>query len=542
MILRDYQTDAITAFFDGVRAGSMSGIISAPTGSGKSAIMADICRTMLVEYPHTKILVCTHRYELISQDEKELKRYYPEAKTGIYSAGLKSRDTSERVVFCGIQSVANRGYEFGKVDLLIIDEAHKVSSTDGTSYAKFIQALKVVNPKLVILGLSASPYRLNSGLLYEGEDRLFDTLYYEIDVLRLINEGYLCQVISKGGVSKIELQDIGTVAGEYNQKELECAANNTALTRKAVDEMVKYGEDRKSWIVFCTGIDHADAVCKEITSRGVSCRVVSSEVDPDERTQILREFKSGLIRCLVNINVLTEGFNAPEIDMVVLLMATKSPAKFCQACGRGMRICEGKEDCLILDFGGNTSRLGTIDAIIPPAGRRAGNGSGQAPVRECPNCHTYNHISVMVCPSCGYQYPVPPPHKLEAYEGAVLSTQEEPKWAIVDGINYSRHIGRDGKKDTLRCDFMTDLQYKPISVWLCVEHTGYAKKRADMYIRAVGGKANTIEEALKECLRWADPARIKVQKDGKFWKVLSFDIPEDVKVTTFQDRINSILS
>jgi len=123
----------------------------------------------------------------------------------------------------------------------------------------------------------------------------------------------------------------------------------------------------------------------------------------------------------------------------------------------------------------------------------------------------------------------------------VLSTQEEPKWAIVDGINYSRHKGRDGKLDTLRCDFMTDIQYKPISVWLCVEHTGYAKKRADMYIRAVGGSANTIEEALKECLRWADPARIKVQKDGKFWKVLSFDIPEDVKVVTFQDRINSIL-
>ena len=148
----------------------------------------------------------------------------------------------------------------------------------------------------------------------------------------------------------------------------------------------------------------------------------------------------------------------------------------------------------------------------------------------------------MVCPICGYQYPIPPPHKLEAYEGAVLSTQEEPIWAVVDGVNYSRHKGRDGKKDTLRCDFMTDIQYNPISLWLCVEHTGYAKKKADMYIKAVGGVANTIDDALKECIRWADPTRIKVQKDGKFWKILSFDIPEDAKVVTFQDRINSILS
>jgi len=541
MILRDYQQDAVTAFFDGVRDGYMSGIISAPTGSGKTALMADICKTVLNQGQHTRIMVCTHRYELIAQDEAELKRYYPEAQTGIYSAGLNSRDTSERVIFAGIQSVANRGYDFGKIDLLIVDEAHKVNHQDGTSYAKLIKALRVVNPKLVILGLSASPYRLNSGLLYDGKDRLFDTLYYEIDVLRLINEGYLCPVISKGGVQKIDLNDVTLIGGEYNGKELEVAANNTVLTRSAVDEMMKYGENRRSWIVFCTGIDHAEAVCKEIASRGVSCCVVSSEVDQVDRVRILDEFKSGKIRCLVNINVLTEGFNVPEIDMVVLLMATKSPAKFCQACGRGMRIAEGKEDCLILDFGGNTARLGTIDAIIPPASKRAGKGSGEAPVRECPKCHTYNHISTMTCPACGYQYPAPSPHLPDAYDGAVLSTQEKPKWAIVDGVNYSRHKGRDGKRDTLRVDFMTDIQYKPVSVWLCLEHTGYAKKRADLYVKSVGGLARDIDGALKECIRWTDPTKIKIQKDGKFWKVLEYDIPDEAPTKSFQEQITAIL-
>ena len=101
---------------------------------------------------------------------------------------------------------------FGKVDLLIIDEAHKVNSADGTSYARLIQDLKTINPNIVILGLSASPYRLDSGLFYEGEGRLFDTLYYEIDIVRLINDGYLCPVISKGGVEKIDLSDVRTTA------------------------------------------------------------------------------------------------------------------------------------------------------------------------------------------------------------------------------------------------------------------------------------------------------------------------------------------
>jgi len=147
----------------------------------------------------------------------------------------------------------------------------------------------------------------------------------------------------------------------------------------------------------------------------------------------------------------------------------------------------------------------------------------------------------MTCPACGYQYPAPSPHLPDAYDGAVLSTQEKPKWAIVDGVNYSRHKGREGKKDTLRVDFMTDIQYKPVSVWLCLEHTGYAKKRADLYVKSVGGLARDIDGALKECIRWTDPTKIKIQKDGKFWKVLEYDIPDEAPTKSFQEQITAIL-
>ena len=279
MILRPYQQDAIDAFFAHVKLPQeYSGIISAPpTGSGKSAILADICKTLLPSGTIRKSSCAHTGTKLIEQDRQELLRHYPEADTGVYSSGLSSRNTKNRAIFCRYPKHHNERIFVRKSDLLIIDEAHKVNSADGTSYARLIQDLKTINPNIVILGLSASPYRLDSGLLYEGEGRLFDTLYYEIDIVRLINDGYLCPVISKGGVEKIDLSDVRTTAGDYNTKDLEVAADSTILTRRAVDEMIAYGHDRKSWMVFTTSINHAQHVSDEITARGIVNHVVTSE-------------------------------------------------------------------------------------------------------------------------------------------------------------------------------------------------------------------------------------------------------------------------
>jgi DNA repair protein RadD len=531
MEMRPYQQEAIDAFFAHVKLGEYSGIISAPTGSGKSAILADICKTLLTLWDNTKIIVCTHRYELIEQDRQELLRHYPEADTGVYSSGLSSRNTKNRVIFAGIQSITAKGFLFGKVDLLIIDEAHKVNSEEGTSYARLIQDLKTTNPNIVILGLSASPYRLDSGLLYEGEGRLFDTLYYEIDIVRLINDGYLCPVISKGGVEKIDLSDVRTTAGDYNSKDLEVAADNTILTRRAVDEIIAYGHDRKAWMVFTTSIQHALHVSDEITARGIVNHVVTSESPQEERELALKQFKAGNLRCIVNVNILTEGFNAPQTDMVVLLMATKSPSKFVQAVGRGMRVCEGKKDCLILDFGGNTTRLGTIDNIQPPRKSRSRkDGTGEAPAKECLKCHSILPISVRTCPECGHEFPAPAPHDPTAYDGDMIQT--EPEWIDVEDVMFSRHLGKNGKTDTLRVDYLTDRSYYPISQWICLDHppNSYPYKKALEFVTALGGHATNIDDALKEyAYTWKLPTRIKAQKDGKFWRVLGIDIPIDAK-------------
>jgi len=185
--LRPYQQDAVNAFFEFVANGGRSGVIAAPTGSGKSIILSEICRQMVTQWHNTRIIICTHRYELIRQDADEFKKLCPGVSTGIYSAGLNRRETDRRVTFAGIQSVTKRAFEFGKIDLLIIDEAHLVNHEEGTQYHRFISDLRIANPNIVILGLSATPYRLDNGLLYEGEGRLFDELIYDISLKRLID-------------------------------------------------------------------------------------------------------------------------------------------------------------------------------------------------------------------------------------------------------------------------------------------------------------------------------------------------------------------
>ncbi|MCK9577432.1 MAG: DEAD/DEAH box helicase [Clostridia bacterium] len=526
--LREYQQEAVNAFFNGVRSGQKSGIICAPTGSGKSAIMAAICKTMQETYPSTKILIATHAYELIEQDAKTLKNYFPNADIGLYSAGLNQKSVNNKVIFAGIQSAFRHSFEFGKIDLLIVDESHRINQKETTQYGKFIKNLKVANPNLVILGLSATPYRMKEGLQYEGEDPLFDGLYYDISVIDLIKQGYLCPVISKGGIDQIDLTNVHITAGDYNIKELESAANKPELTKTAVNEIIEYSKSRKSVLIFTTGINHAKNVCAEIKSRGYECRTITGKTPAGEREKILTDYKNEKFKFLTNVNVLTTGFDNPKIDVIALLISTKSCAKYVQMVGRGMRLAPNKTDCLLLDFGSNVIRHGCIDEIIPPH-KKLKSSPGDAPVRECPTCHTISHISINICPECGFVFPKKDPHDSHAYEGAVISTDRE--WLDVEEINYTRHM-KTGKPDSVRIDFYTNKRTKPYPFWLLLEYPGYPKERARKYIRMCKGKAITTDDALNEAPQWLQPKRIEIKKNKEtgFYEILSFDMPEETEI------------
>lgn len=549
MKLRDYQQDAVNAVFEGVKNGQMSGVIVAPTGSGKSIILAEISRILLTTWVGTKVVVATHVYELLEQNAEKFHLLCPDIQYGIYSAGLKRKETKERIVFAGIQSAAKHAFDFGKVDMLIIDECHRINPNEQTQYGRFIKNLKINNPNVVIVGLSATPYRMDRGLLWEGDNALFEGPYYDISIIKLIEDKYLSPVISKGGVEKIDLKGVKTTAGDYNQKQLEKAASGAELTRAAVDEILACTVDRKSVIIFCTGVDHANMVCREINRRNRElhlmnddeiaerhlitndeikvCRVITGNTPTEERKHLLDDYKNGKFKYLANVNVLTTGFDNPNIDVIVLLTATKSCAKYIQMVGRGMRLAEGKENCLLLDYGGNVIRHGCINDVCP---LKQENGGGDAPVKECPDCHTFCSSATKKCPNCGQVLSGGAKrdaisHDEKAYEGDVISS--DIQWLDVDEVDYIRHK-KAGKPDSIRIDFYVTSRQKPYPMWITPDHGGYAHAKAMQYIHKVGGKATTTDEALKECLLgWLTPTRIAVKKNktSGFWDIISFDIP-----------------
>lgn len=519
MQLRNYQQDAVNGIYDYLRDGiGTSPLVTAPTASGKSVMIAEFCRKTCSEWKGVRIVCVTHSRELISQNEKELRQHYKESNTGIYSAGIGKRNTTAQILFVGIQSIYKKAFQLGKVDILIVDEAHCIPRNAETRYGKFIADLKIANPNLVCVGFTATPYRLDSGTLVEGEDALFDGIAYVCEMKRLISEGWLCPVVSKGGVTKIDLKGVHIRAGDYASNELAHAADDPEIVRLAVAEIVAYGKDRKAWLLFCSGVVHAEHVANEVRKHGIEAEVVTGETPKAERDTTVKKFKDGKLRCLVNVAVFTTGFNAPICDLIALLMATKSTGKYVQIVGRGMRTYPNKENCLLMDYGGNVLEHGMVDDVDPVRTRNIFNVvKNPEPVKECPQCHVILHTRVMQCPACDFIFTATAAHGVEAYAGAVLKDQQETFVVEVKDTWISRHK-KSGKPDSVKVAFYDGAE-KEYAMWLALDHEGYAREKALSIVKQFGGSATTVEMALKESSTWKPVTHIQVRPDGKFFRI-----------------------
>lgn len=537
MILRDYQQEAVDSIFKYWEQGyGDNPLVVAPTGSGKSLIIAEFCKRVCTEWPSVRIACVTDSKELIEQNEKELRSHYPDASTGVYSAGIGRRQTQAQITFAGIQSVFDKADKFGKQDIILIDECHMIGRTDATRYAKFLSDMLMANPNLVVVGLTATPYRLDSGMLHDGEDALFDGIAHVAEVKRLVDLKYLVPVVSKGGVKKIDLSGVHVRAGEYASNELAHAADDPELIRLAVAEITAYGKDRRAWLVFASGVDHAEHVAKEFQSKGIDTKVITGDTEKVERDTTIRRFRDGRLKCLVNVGVLTKGFNAPCCDLIALLMATKSTGKYVQIVGRGMRTCDGKENCLLLDYGGNCITHGMIDEIDPVKKKNIFNCEPTPPpMKECPECHNVSHARVLVCEACGYVFPVTARHGTEAFAGAVMSNQVKPQQVVVAGMWVSRHK-KPGKPDSVKITFYTELDME-YYMWLGLDHTGYYREKSLSVVKQFGGMAITVDEALKESEYWRKPIAISVRPRGKFFDVVAIAFDPNWKPHSQQQRL-----
>lgn len=530
--LRPYQRDSIDAAWAYMRAKPGNPCIVLPTGAGKTIVLAEMIREALTQWPGTRICVVAHVRELVQQNHDKLRAYWPGAPAGIYAAGLGRRDRFEPVIFASIQSVARRSMTLGRFDLLLVDEAHRIPLSGEGQYREFIEGCRQSNPRLRIAGLTATPYRLGGGPVC-GPDYILNEVAYEANVGDLIRDGYLSRLVSKAGASRGDLSDVHVRNGEYVGRELEQAVNVDAIVQAACDEIVTLCASRRAWIVFCAGVKHAEAVCAALRERGIPAATVDGKTASGERAARIEAFQRGELRALVNVNVLSEGFDATHVDAVVLMRPTKSAGLYYQQVGRALRLHPGKTDALVLDFAGNIIEHGPIDAIRPP--RKPGQKvSSAAPMRECPGCPAILPVQVRQCPDCGYQFPFAETarHDATASDAPVLSDEiAAPVEYPVTGVSYARHE-KPGKPPSLKVTYSCG-NLRRFSEWVCLEHGGIPRAKAlSWWMRRdkEGITPRTVEAALDGAIdRLIKPSAILIREHAKYPEIVGHVFPDDVR-------------
>ncbi len=545
---RDYQQAANDAVWDYLRS-STDGhpLVVLPTGAGKSLVIAMMIQQAL-EYGG-RVICLAHRKELLQQNREKIQLLCPEIEVGLNSAGLRRHDFDSDVICAGIQSVYRKALEFGRRELIIVDEAHLISDSEDSMYSRFIGDLVRVNPRARLVGLTATPYRTGEGLL-SGPDRLFSEIVYEAFTGDLIAAGYLCQLTNKP-TGQVDTSTIAIRGGEFVQKAMERVFNDDDIVEAACQELVDQSAGRQSIIVFCAGVDHAEHVAEQLREMtGDQVGVITGQTPKDERAKLLQHFRDGSIRWLVNVDVLTTGFDAPRVDCVAVLRATMSPGLFCQIVGRGLRLHASKSDCLVLDFGGNIQRHGSLDS--PDYGRETGGRSRSQVVEEsverepaqpaeiiCPSCGLEIAARFAFCPECQASVPEAIRHEATADTDGQLLGDEGPVEWVVNDVYWREHRKKNAPDapPTLCMSYWVhrdgadgNLEHQEIREWVCFSHQGFARTKAERWWqdRSETQDPKDVADALRLLGLGAcrHPATITTVKDGKWRRIVSVDYNE----------------
>jgi DNA repair protein RadD len=525
-MLREYQQRSIDQLYEWFRANpSGHPCLVLPTGSGKSHIVAALCKDALQTWPSTRILMLTNQKELIEQNAEKMRQHWPNAPLGIYSAGIGRRELGEPITFAGIQSVHAKAKAIGHCDLVIVDEAHTINHRAEGGYRNLIQGLQEINPALRVVGLTGTPYRLGHGLITD-KPALFDALIEPVTISELVQGGYLCMLRSKVTQERLDATTLHKRGGEYIESEMQAAFDTQTHNTHIVDEVIRLAGNRKSWLFFCAGVKHAENIRDELTARGIVAACVTGKTPKKERAQILAAYKRGEIRALTNANVLTTGFDHPGIDLIAMLRATLSAGLYMQMAGRGLRVAPGKPDCLVLDFAGVVATHGPITAVEPP--RRAGNGKGDEspPVKECPQCGELVAPAVRACTACGYEFPPPEEKPLHLRADDIMGMENQTM--AVTGWQWREHTSRTSGKTMLKITYYGSLSDPPVTEYLSILHDGYAGRKAMHQLSQIAAKVgvefspgDTLPQLVAVMNQGTAPHEITYRQDGKFYRVIA---------------------
>ncbi|UYG04707.1 DEAD/DEAH box helicase [Halomonas sp. LR3S48] len=388
--LRPYQQEAVRRVVTHFRGSDEPAVVVLPTGSGKSLVIAELARLA-----RGRVLVLAHVRELVEQNHAKYLAYGLEAD--IFSAGLGRKESVRQVVFGSVQSVVRNLERFDPASqgqanftLLVIDECHRVSSDKDASYRRVIERLRHANPRLKVLGLTATPYRLGQGFIYHrhhhgmvrgDDDCFFRDCVFEQPLRLMVRQGYLAE--PRRVDAAVERYDFASLrpaaSGLFREEELNRVVAGSRATPGIVAEIVERAAERRGVMLFAATVAHAEEILGYLSPE--ESALITGETPSRERERIIAAFKAQELKYLVNVAVLTTGFDAPHVDLIAILRPTESVSLYQQIVGRGLRLAPGKADCLILDYAGNPWDLYAPEVGSPrPA-------SGTEPVQvECPAC------------------------------------------------------------------------------------------------------------------------------------------------------------
>lgn len=402
--LRPYQQEAVDAVIIHVKKRLSPCLLELATGAGKSLIVAELAKFFAKAAPQKRVLCIAPSKELIEQNAGKYELTGNNAS--IYCASAGKKCLRSQVIFASplsalgtIEKIAHMG-----ISAIIIDEAHGITNTMRTLIDKVLTYEingKVVNDKCRIIGMTATPYRMGTGYIYAidatGEielhhdetkaiDPFFSKLLYKITAGELVNDGYLSQVTIGENEDHYDTSALKTNnMGKFTAQSIEKTFSGNTKTERIVQGIIDQSEDKMGVMIFASTISHAEEILGYLPD---GSRIVTGKLKKKERVNIIESFKARVFKFIVNVDVLTTGFDAPHVDVVAIMRATESASLFQQIIGRGLRLHDEKERCLILDYAENIDRHGLqSDVFTPDIKAKKKSEAGEEITVVCPACN-----------------------------------------------------------------------------------------------------------------------------------------------------------
>ena len=497
MQLRKYQQEASDNFYDALKSG-FNPVVQAPTGSGKSLIIADICSR--VTKRGGRVVVATHVQELVDQNAKTYTRYTNDTP-GIVSSGLNQNNSVPNVVFANIQSIYRQGERFSDRDLILVDEAHLVPPDgEGVMYKSFIESCKARAG-----GFTATPWRLDGGAIY-GDGKLFDLLCYQKSPIELVDEGWLAPLVGFEASWQLDTKGITKTAGDFSQGSVAKHMEEKWLI-EVLTHAITNLKGRKHVLVFAPTVSTAQTIQRILTTSKQTCGIVTG--DCKDREDQLTAWKAGEVRFMVNVEVLVAGFDFPALDAIIALRPTQSSGLWIQSLGRGMRIAEGKTNCLVLDYVGNLKRLGGV-GVMETWQKQTPDGKTQ---------------------TAGLKPLGPTKVKIAARTYALtdIDPMLDSKGGLPVRVISCKYIVRPSKTPGVKLliavfDTETEDGFAiSANSFVCVEHKGGARWHAERWFKDRGCREiipTNAEVARQICYSLPVPRILKLRRDGQYMNVI----------------------